>query len=63
MGDLPGGDYAALQNYGRPEEIAEVLAFCASERPGYLTGADILCDCGATAGLTRKDRLAMARGK
>jgi hypothetical protein len=58
-----GGDHAALQRYGRPEEIAEVLVFCASERPGYLTGTDILCDCGATAGLTRKDRLAMARGK
>jgi hypothetical protein len=41
----------------------EILAFCASERPGYLTGTDILCDGGATAGLTRKDRLAMARGK
>lgn len=56
-------DHAALQRYGRPEEVAEVLAFCASERPGYLTGTDILCDGGATAGLTRKDRLAMARGK
>jgi NAD(P)-dependent dehydrogenase (short-subunit alcohol dehydrogenase family) len=56
-------DHAALQRYGRPEEIAEVLAFCASERPGYLTGTDILCDGGASAGLTRKDRLAMARGR
>jgi NAD(P)-dependent dehydrogenase (short-subunit alcohol dehydrogenase family) len=55
-------DHAALRRYGRPEEIAEVLAFCASERPGYLTGTDILCDGGATAALTRKDRLAMARG-
>lgn len=39
-------DHAALQRYGRLEEIAEVLAFCASERPGYLTGTDILCDGG-----------------
>lgn len=56
-------DHAALQRYGRPEEIAEVLAFCASERPGYLTGTDILCDGGAKAGLGRKGGLAMARGK
>jgi NAD(P)-dependent dehydrogenase (short-subunit alcohol dehydrogenase family) len=56
-------DHAALQRHGRPEEVAEVLAFCASERPGYLTGTDILCDGGVKAGLTGKDRLAMARGR
>ncbi|MEU5154158.1 SDR family oxidoreductase [Glycomyces sp. NPDC021274] len=56
-------DHAALQRYGRPEEVAEVLAFCASERPGYLTGTDILCDGGVNAGLGRKDRLAMASGR
>jgi NAD(P)-dependent dehydrogenase (short-subunit alcohol dehydrogenase family) len=56
-------DHAALRRYGTPEEIAEVLAFCASERPGYLTGTDILCDGGAKAGLGPKGGLAMARGK
>jgi NAD(P)-dependent dehydrogenase (short-subunit alcohol dehydrogenase family) len=56
-------DHAAMRRYGRPEEVAEVLAFCASERPGYLTGTDILCDGGVKAGLTRRDRLAMASGR
>jgi NAD(P)-dependent dehydrogenase (short-subunit alcohol dehydrogenase family) len=55
-------DYSALHRYGKPEEIAEVLAFCASDRPGYLTGVDILCDGGTKAGLDVKGTLAMVRG-
>lgn len=55
-------EYAALHRYGKPKEIAEVLAFCASDRPGYLTGVDILCDGGTSAGLDLKGTLAMARG-
>jgi NAD(P)-dependent dehydrogenase (short-subunit alcohol dehydrogenase family) len=53
--------YAAIKRFGRVEEIAEVLAFCASERPGYLTGTDILVDGGAAATMTRKDARAMAK--
>lgn len=41
---------AALKRFGRPEEIAELLAFCASDKAGYLTGTDILCDGGVIAG-------------
>lgn len=41
---------AAIKRFGRPEEVAAVLAFCASEAPGYLTGADILVDGGTFAG-------------
>lgn len=41
---------AALKRFGRPEEIAEVLAFCASDKARYLTGTDILCDGGVIAG-------------
>ncbi|GAB3162285.1 SDR family oxidoreductase [Myceligenerans halotolerans] len=55
-------EYSALRRYGRPEEIAEVLAFCVSDRPGYLTGVDILCDGGTKAGLDLKGTLALARG-
>ncbi|SEJ45536.1 SDR family oxidoreductase [Demequina mangrovi] len=55
-------DYAALKRFGRPEEVAEVLAFCASDGPGYLTGTDILVDGGTKAGLTLKGMIAMARG-
>ena len=40
---------SALKRLGRPEEIAEVLAFCASDKAGYLTGTDVLCDGGAIA--------------
>ncbi|CUU59666.1 NAD(P)-dependent dehydrogenase, short-chain alcohol dehydrogenase family [Parafrankia irregularis] len=55
-------DHAALKRFGRADEIAELLAFCAGDRPGYLTGTDILCDGGTRAGLTLKGMIAMARG-
>lgn len=41
---------SAIKRFGKPDEIAAVLAFCASEAPGYLTGADILVDGGTRAG-------------
>lgn len=44
---------AALKRFGRPEEIAELLAFCASDKVGYLTGTDILCDGGVIASRRR----------
>ncbi len=42
-------DYAALKRFGKAEEIAELLAFCASDKASYLTGVDILCDGGVIA--------------
>lgn len=54
-------EHAALRRFGRVEEIAEVLAFCASAKPGYLTGTDVLVDGGAGATMTTKDLLAIAR--
>lgn len=54
---------AALKRFGTPEEIAELLAFCVSEKPGYLTGTDILCDGGNKAGLTLSGMISMARGR
>lgn len=53
--------YAALQRFGKPEEIAELLAFCASPKAGYLTGVDILCDGGVLASLRLRDMIAVAR--
>lgn len=53
--------FAAIKRFGTPDEMAELLAFCASEKPGYLTGTDILCDGGARAGLTLAGMLSMAR--
>jgi NAD(P)-dependent dehydrogenase (short-subunit alcohol dehydrogenase family) len=39
----------AIKRTGHVEEIANLLAFCASEKAGYLTGVDILCDGGCVA--------------
>lgn len=43
-------DKSAFKRLGKVEEIASLLAFCASAEPGYLTGTDILCDGGCVAG-------------
>jgi NAD(P)-dependent dehydrogenase (short-subunit alcohol dehydrogenase family) len=44
-------DISALKRFGQPNEIAELLAFCASDKSSYLTGTDILCDGGTVAGM------------
>jgi NAD(P)-dependent dehydrogenase (short-subunit alcohol dehydrogenase family) len=54
-------EYAALKRLGSPQEMAELLAFCASNKPGYLTGVDVLCDGGTKAGLTLKNLAVLAR--
>lgn len=38
-----------MNRQGRPEEVAAVAAFLASEEASYITGADILVDGGYTA--------------
>ena len=45
--------YSALSRVGKVDEIAQLLAFCASSKAGYLTGTDILCDGGTVASITR----------
>ncbi|MFT3899535.1 MAG: SDR family oxidoreductase [Gordonia sp. (in: high G+C Gram-positive bacteria)] len=54
-------EFAALKRFGKPEEIGELLAFCASDKPGYLTGIDILCDGGTKAGMGLKEKIELAR--
>lgn len=54
-------EYAALKRFGGPEEVAELLAFCASEKASYVTGIDIACDGGVLASVTLRDKLAVAR--
>jgi NAD(P)-dependent dehydrogenase (short-subunit alcohol dehydrogenase family) len=49
---------AAVPRWGKPEEMAELLAFCVSEKAGYLTGTDILNDGGVIASMTERARLA-----
>ncbi|MET3961515.1 NAD(P)-dependent dehydrogenase (short-subunit alcohol dehydrogenase family) [Marmoricola sp. OAE513] len=52
---------SALKRYGRPEEVAALIAYCVSPRARYLTGTDILCDGGARAGQTVGVTLQLAR--
>ena len=40
-----------LGRFGRPEEIADLITFLASERSGYTTGANFIADGGLTAGI------------
>ncbi|MDX1873829.1 SDR family oxidoreductase [Mycolicibacterium sp. 120266] len=51
----------ALKRFGQPSEIAELLRFCASDKAGYLTGTDIICDGGVMAAMTFVDMLNLAR--
>lgn len=53
---------AAVPRWGKPEEMAELFAFCASDRAGYLTGTDILNDGGVVASMRERARLAAENG-
>ncbi|KWX66401.1 SDR family oxidoreductase [Mycobacterium sp. NAZ190054] len=53
---------AAVPRWGKPEEMAALLAFCAGDQAGYLTGTDILSDGGVVASMTERARLAAQTG-
>ncbi|MDV3123579.1 SDR family oxidoreductase [Mycobacterium sp. 21AC1] len=52
---------AAVPRWGRPEEMAELFAYCVSDKAGYLTGTDILNDGGVVASMRERARVAAAR--
>ena len=47
-----------MQRMGKPEEVAELVGFLASERCGFLTGQVILIDGGINVGAHHKVRFA-----
>ena len=49
---------AAVPRWGKPEEMAALFVFCASEQAGYLTGTDILNDGGVVASMRERARVA-----
>ena len=53
---------AAVPRWGKPEEMAELLAFCAGDKASYLTGTDILNDGGVVASMRERARAAAANG-
>ena len=52
----------AVPRWGKAEEMAELFAFCASARAGYLTGTDILNDGGVIASMRERARVASEKG-
>ncbi|BBY26819.1 oxidoreductase [Mycolicibacterium sediminis] len=48
----------AVPRWGTAEEMAELFAFCASSKAGYLTGTDILNDGGVIASMRERARVA-----
>lgn len=53
---------AAVPRWGTPEEMAELIAFCASAKASYLTGTDILNDGGVIASVKERARAAAESG-
>ncbi|MDT5070702.1 MAG: hypothetical protein QOH82_22 [Mycobacterium sp.] len=52
----------AVPRWGKPEEMADLLAFCAGEQAGYLTGTDILNDGGVIASMKERSRRSAESG-
>jgi 3-oxoacyl-[acyl-carrier protein] reductase len=45
-----------MQRIGKPEEVAELVGFLASERAGFITGQVILIDGGISVGAHHRVR-------
>jgi 3alpha(or 20beta)-hydroxysteroid dehydrogenase len=57
-GEMPEGvsfDHLPLGRVGEAGDIAAMVAFLASDAAGYITGAEVVIDGGATLGIVRRD--------
>jgi NAD(P)-dependent dehydrogenase (short-subunit alcohol dehydrogenase family) len=52
---------AAVPRWGKAEEMAELFAFCAGDKAGYLTDTDIRNDGGVVASMRERARVAAAK--
>jgi NAD(P)-dependent dehydrogenase (short-subunit alcohol dehydrogenase family) len=52
----------AVPRWGKAEELAELFAFCVSDKAGYLTGTDILNDGGVVASMKERARVSAENG-
>jgi meso-butanediol dehydrogenase/(S,S)-butanediol dehydrogenase/diacetyl reductase len=59
-GEWAGG--CPMKRAGRPEEIAEVIAFLASDAASYVTGANIVADGGKMAWTGQPDATVLLQG-
>ena len=59
-GEWAGG--CPMKRAGKPEEIAEVIAFLASDAASYVTGANIVADGGKMAWTGQPDATVLLQG-
>ena len=56
---INSADRVPMRRFGRPEEVAQVIVFLASDESSYMTGSELVIDGGRTA--LRNRHLVIAR--
>ncbi len=51
--DRSDGAHLPIGRFGRPDDVAQLVSYLASDAAGYMTGSAIVLDGGATAGRER----------
>lgn len=51
--DRHDGAHLPIGRFGRPDDVAQLVSYLASDAAGYMTGSTIVLDGGATAGRER----------
>jgi NAD(P)-dependent dehydrogenase (short-subunit alcohol dehydrogenase family) len=55
-GDTAPPGHIPIGRHGKPEDVAQMVSYLASDAAGYITGTVITLDGGATAGRARQSR-------